>query len=111
MDQKTHFMLYRDLSGVVAWLDFPPVIPLFIHGIQLKISILLIFLVVFWIPWSSHGMTLNVFFNPCNKANFIANLGEILDDVHRQILSHHYDSLDDQNLSVTHLVRLNVIYL
>ncbi|MGL4226606.1 MAG: hypothetical protein ACRCRR_03210 [Rickettsia sp.] len=39
-----------------------------------------------------------------------ANLDEILDDVRRQILLHHYASLDDQNLSVIHHVRLNVIY-
>ncbi|MFP3011483.1 MAG: hypothetical protein ACEY3D_00275 [Rickettsia sp.] len=33
------------------------VIPRLDRGIQLKILKLLIFLVVFWIPWSSHGMT------------------------------------------------------
>ncbi|WP_199402803.1 hypothetical protein [Rickettsia asembonensis] len=63
------------------------------------------------IPWSSHGMTPNAFFDPPNKASFITNLGEILDGIHRRILLHHYDFLDDQNLSVIHLVRLNVIYL
>ncbi|WP_241773807.1 hypothetical protein [Rickettsia asembonensis] len=26
--------------------------------------------IVFWIPWSSHGMTPNGFFGPCNKVAF-----------------------------------------
>ncbi|KJV61855.1 putative ampG [Rickettsia amblyommatis str. Ac/Pa] len=36
---------------------FSIVIPRLDRGTQLKILTLLVFLVVFWIPWSSHGMT------------------------------------------------------
>ncbi|MGI4753149.1 MAG: hypothetical protein ACRYE8_05445 [Janthinobacterium lividum] len=41
-----------------------PVIPRLDRGIHLKILKLLVLKVVFWIPWSSHGMTPITFFDP-----------------------------------------------
>ncbi|WP_156147426.1 hypothetical protein [Rickettsia endosymbiont of Ixodes pacificus] len=37
-------------------------------GIQLKILMILVFFIVFWIPWLDHGMTPNAFFDPRNNA-------------------------------------------
>jgi hypothetical protein len=47
--------------GIVAWSSFSVVIPRLDRGIQS-------FFVFLWIPWSSHGMTLIVFFDPYNNA-------------------------------------------
>ncbi|WP_410528043.1 hypothetical protein [Rickettsia tamurae] len=55
-------------AGIIAWINSITVIPRLDHGIQLKILIILVFLVVFWIPWSSHGMTPNAFFDLRNNA-------------------------------------------
>ncbi|WP_242402828.1 hypothetical protein [Rickettsia monacensis] len=44
-------------AGITVWINSIIVIPRLDHGIQLKILIILVFLVVFWIPWSSQGIT------------------------------------------------------
>ncbi|WP_410526365.1 hypothetical protein [Rickettsia monacensis] len=59
----------RAAVGFVAWFTSLSVIPRLDRGIQLKILIILVFSVVFWIPWPSHGMTPNGFFKPYNKLN------------------------------------------
>jgi hypothetical protein len=35
---------------------------------SVKILIILVFFIIFWIPWSSHGMTPNAFFDSRNNA-------------------------------------------
>ncbi|KJV80872.1 putative membrane protein [Rickettsia hoogstraalii str. RCCE3] len=48
----------------IPWLD---------HGIQLKILKLLVFFIVFWTPWSSHGMTPRTFLDLRNNTYFMSS--------------------------------------
>ncbi|MFP3012940.1 MAG: hypothetical protein ACEY3D_08655 [Rickettsia sp.] len=61
-------MLLRFLAHILI-LNLSCERSLFIHGIQLKILALLVFLVVFWIPWRGYGMTPNGFPSPHNNTS------------------------------------------
>ncbi|KJV61117.1 ampG domain protein [Rickettsia amblyommatis str. Ac/Pa] len=51
-------------ESFVAWINFIPVILRPDRGIQLKILKLLVFFIVFWTPWSSHGVTRRGLYRP-----------------------------------------------
>ena len=67
---------FRSISfphGLVACINFtcvtPP--PWLDHGIQLKILKLLVFFIVFWTTWSSHGVTPHAFLDLRNNTSFM----------------------------------------